>query len=79
MVVDPYQINEAPQAPQAPRPSTRSGILRPVLWLLLVISAAANMAASSTGLNMMIGIGFGLVTLACGAALIVDHYQHRRR
>jgi hypothetical protein len=75
MTTDPYRITEASPAP----PSPRGGVVRPVLWLLLVISAAANMATSNTGLNMMIGIGFGLVTLACGAALIVDHYQHRRR
>jgi hypothetical protein len=76
-MTDLYRITDTPHSP--PPAIARKGIVRPVLWLLLVISAAANMATSNTGLNMMIGIGFGLVTLACGAALIVDHYQHRRR
>jgi hypothetical protein len=75
--MDPYQISETPSGP--PPAAERRGRLRPVLWLLLVISAAANAATSNAGLNVMIGIGFGLVALACGAALIVDHYQHRRR
>ena len=76
MVVDPYQINEAPQAP---RPSTRTGVLRPVLWLLLVISAAGNVAASSTGVNVAVSSAFGLVTLGLGTALAVQHYKRRNR
>jgi hypothetical protein len=76
-MMDPYRISETPGSP--PPAIERRGIVRPVLWLLLVISAAGNVATSNIGLNMMIGIGFGLVTLACAAALIVDHYQHRRR
>jgi hypothetical protein len=75
-MMDPYRISEPDSAPPA---IERRGSLRPVLWLLLVISAAGNVATSNIGLNMMIGIGFGLVTMACAAALIVDHYQHRRR
>jgi hypothetical protein len=76
-MMDPYRISETPDSP--PAAVERRGILRPVLWLLLVISAAGNVVTSNTGLNMMIGIAFGLATLACGAVLIVDHYQHRRR
>jgi hypothetical protein len=75
-MMDPYRISEPDSAPPA---IERRGSLRPVLWLLLVISAAGNVATSNIGLNMMIGIGFGLVTMACAAALIVNHYQHRRR
>jgi hypothetical protein len=76
MMMDPYRISEPDPAPPA---IERRGGLRPVLWLLLVISAAGNVTTSNIGLNMMIGIGFGLATLACGAGLIVNHYQHRRR
>jgi hypothetical protein len=52
---------------------------RTMLWLVLVVSAAANVVASTAGLNLFIGLGAGLVTVACAAALIVDHYQHRSR
>jgi hypothetical protein len=75
-MTDPYRIFEPDSAPPA---IERRGTLRPMLWLLLVISAAGNVVTSNIGLNVMIGIGFGLVTLACAAALIVGHYQHRRR
>jgi hypothetical protein len=50
-----------------------------VLWLLLVISAAANMVTSTTGSNALVGAAFGLSTLACAAALVVHHYRNRRR
>jgi hypothetical protein len=58
---------------------TRGGAVRPVLWLLLIVSAAGNMVTSNAGVNIAIGIGFGLATLACAAALIVHHYRHRTR
>ncbi|HEV7963580.1 MAG TPA: hypothetical protein VGP57_13655 [Actinoplanes sp.] len=57
---------------------TRNGLLRPVLWLVLVLSAAANAVTSTIGINPLVGIGFGLVTLGCATTLIVHHYQHRR-
>jgi Flp pilus assembly protein TadB len=60
-------------------PAAGNSALRPVLWLVLVVSAAINVVVSTTGLNLLIGLGAGLVTLACATALIVHHYQHRRR
>ncbi|MGI8335863.1 hypothetical protein ACRYCC_38455 [Actinomadura scrupuli] len=78
--MDPYRISEAPQAsPPAADASAQGGIVRPVLWLVLVVSTAANAVASTTGINMFVGIGSGLVALASAIALSVHHYQHRRR
>lgn len=57
---------------------TRNGLLRPVLWLVLVLSAAANAVTSNIGISPLVGIGFGLVTLGCATTLIVHHYQRRR-
>ncbi|MFI6735928.1 hypothetical protein ACIBI9_23645 [Nonomuraea sp. NPDC050451] len=51
---------------------------RPVLWLLLAIFAVANMVTSTSDLNVFVGLGFGLATLACAAALIQQHYAQRR-
>jgi len=50
--------------------------LRPVLWLLLVLSVAANAVASTV--NLAVGAAFGVLALACAAALVRDHYRHRR-
>nr|WP_192771969.1 hypothetical protein [Plantactinospora soyae] len=72
-----YRISEAPQT--ASTATDRVGAVRPLLWLFAVLGAAANVVSSAAGVNMFIGAGFGLVTLACAAALIVDHYRHRSR
>lgn len=56
----------------------RRGVLRPVLWLLLVITVAANAVISSANLNVALGVASGLAALGCATALVVDHYRHRR-
>ena len=50
---------------------------RIVLWVLLVISAVANVVTSTASPNIFIGIGFGLLTLAFGGALVADHRRRR--
>jgi hypothetical protein len=51
--------------------------LRPTLWALLIVSLAANGITSSIGVNTFIAAAFGLATLACAAALAVQHYRSR--
>ncbi|MGI5228162.1 hypothetical protein [Actinoallomurus sp. CA-142502] len=75
-MTDPYRITEAHETPPD-SPNERGGIVRPVLWLLLVVSAAGNMVTSTTGVNVFVGVAFGVATLACGAALIIQHYRRR--
>lgn len=75
---DPYRISPAPEPTSGPEhTSRRQGLLRPVLWLVLILSAAANATTSTTDLNPLVGIAFGVVTLACVVTLIVHHYRHR--
>jgi hypothetical protein len=79
-MTDPYRIGGTSDTPQAIRSHRERGsIMRPVLWVLLVISGACNVVTSSMNIPVLIGIAFGLLTLACGAALVVDHYRRRRR
>ena len=60
-------------------PATKPGrVLRPVLWLLVVLSGAANIATQSMGLNPFVSIGFGVLTVSFGVALGMHHYRHRR-
>jgi hypothetical protein len=75
VMTDPYRIAAASED----RPASRGGMLRPVLWLVLIVSAAANATASMTGVHPLVGIGSGVITLACAAALVVHHYRHRTR
>ena len=73
---DPYRISESTPADRhadAPR-----SLFRPVLWVVLIVSAAANAISSSIGISPFVGVGFGVITLACVTTLIVHHYQHRR-
>lgn len=75
-MADILNVSEASRpAPPADAPR---GMLRPVLWLLLAISAVLNIVTSNFGPNLFVGIGFGLATLACAVALAVHHYRHRR-
>ncbi|MFY1691231.1 hypothetical protein [Plantactinospora sp. WMMB782] len=53
-------------------------MLRPLLWALLILSASANGITSMSDLSPLVGVGFGLGTLGCAAALILHHYRHRR-
>lgn len=58
--------------------ATRGRYVRPVLWLLLVISGVANVVTSAANPNLLVGVGFGLLTLTFGTILAVHHYRHRR-
>ncbi len=55
------------------RPDTR---VRAALWVLIVLSAAANAAISITGLGLLPHLLSGLVCLGFVVALVV---VHRRR
>jgi hypothetical protein len=77
-MADPYRISEASAAEPARHAGPRGGLLRPVLWLVLIVSAAANAVSSSIGVSEFVGTGFGLITLGCAAALVIHHYRHRR-
>jgi hypothetical protein len=74
-MTDRYRI-APPETSDAPH-GDRGGMLRPALWLLLILSAAANATASTVGANPLAGVGFGLITVACTVALVVHHYRHR--
>ena len=72
---DPYRITESPDGDAgAPR-----GLLRPALWLGLIVSAAANMALSTVVGNPLVSSVFGLVAVICAIALTVHHYRNRAR
>ncbi|WP_405429055.1 hypothetical protein [Micromonospora sp. NBC_00617] len=72
-MTDPYRVIETPEAvPERP-----GGLLRPLLWLVLFISAAINAVLSTVVDSPWIGSVFGLVAVLCGAALIVHHRRNR--
>ncbi|TDC97908.1 hypothetical protein E1292_36150 [Nonomuraea deserti] len=59
--------------------AARGRMTLPVLWSLLGVSAVCNMVTSTIGVNPLVGIGFGLLTLALGGGLIAQYRKDRRR
>ncbi|MET8465046.1 hypothetical protein [Micromonospora zamorensis] len=74
-MTDPYRITEAPIA----APKKPGGPLRPLLWLVLFISAAANVVLSTAADNPWISSAFGLVAVLCAVTLLVHHRRNRTR
>ncbi|MFF0153692.1 hypothetical protein [Micromonospora sp. NPDC005203] len=72
---DQYRISEAPAA----APKKPDGLLRPLLWLALFVSAAANVVLSTAADNQWISSAFGLVAVLCAVALFVHHRRNRAR
>ncbi|WP_306214622.1 hypothetical protein [Actinoplanes sp. RD1] len=66
--------------------TTPGRLLRPLLWLLLILSGGANAAMSTIAASRgdsatltAVGAGFGAIALASAAALIIHHYRTRRQ
>ena len=53
------------------------GALRPLLWVVLAVSLAGNVALSGSADTLPIGVGLGLVVLLSGGALVLHHYRTR--
>jgi Flp pilus assembly protein TadB len=68
--------NSARVTSQPQRDEQGVGVLA-ALWILLVLGAVCNAVTSMLGLNVFISIGFGLVTLASGVALVVRYRRGR--
>ncbi|CAM3543971.1 hypothetical protein KIPE111705_13665 [Kibdelosporangium persicum] len=60
-------------------PEQRTGMFRPLVWLVLIVSASGNVVASVANLDIIVGVVFGVITLTCGVTLVVHHYRNRRR
>ncbi|TDV52052.1 hypothetical protein [Actinophytocola oryzae] len=50
------------------------GSVRSLLWVVLVLSVAGNVALQGM---IIASVCCGVVALASGATLVVDHYRHR--
>ncbi|WP_405616690.1 hypothetical protein [Streptomyces sp. NBC_00076] len=57
---------------------TRGDIARTLLWIVVVVSAVANMTASFGGANTWVHLACGAVTVLCGGALVVRSLRGRR-
>jgi uncharacterized membrane protein YedE/YeeE len=73
----PMRIPAGVAADQPARAET-GGVIRPVLWLLVIACATGNVITSLSGL-VVVSIIFGVLTLSFGATLARHHYRTRRR
>lgn len=76
-MTDPYRLSGSSD-PHSERHQAPGQVLRSVLWLILLVSLAANATAALLGVTPLVGAGFGAVALGSIAALIVHHYRTRR-
>ncbi|MEU9340379.1 hypothetical protein AB0D74_04040 [Streptomyces sp. NPDC048278] len=76
---DPYRLTGTPPADH--RGGTADGgvdLTRTLLWSLLVLSAAANMATSYGGVDAWVNVTCGVLTLLSAGALVVRRLRGHR-
>ncbi|MFD7428927.1 hypothetical protein ACFV6Z_18030 [Streptomyces sp. NPDC059818] len=77
---DPYRLNLHDAHYDTPAPAvTRGEVTRVLLWLVLVISAVANMVASWAGAGVAVNLVCGAVTGLAVTALVVRRLKDGRR
>lgn len=70
--IDPHRLSVHDSHHDAPTPSvTRGEVTRVLLWLVLVISAVANMVASYSAVGVAVNLACGAVTGLAAIALVV--------
>lgn len=71
---DPYRIEA-----RRPAPARKPWALRALLWTVLVVAVAINVVANTIGGGgLFVGLGSGLVAVACVVGLIVHHVRSGR-
>jgi hypothetical protein len=74
---DPYSLTTG--TPGSPGSSAaKAAVLRPFLWVVLVISTIGNAAASYGGAATQAHLAFGVVTTLCVAVLVAHRLRRRR-
>ncbi|MEV6588231.1 hypothetical protein [Streptomyces acidicola] len=76
---DPYRLTAADSTPGTASPAvSRGDVARTLLWILLVISVAANTVASIGGADLWVHLACGVVTALCAGTLAVRGLRGRR-
>jgi hypothetical protein len=74
---DPYRLTtDATASPGSS--AARAGVLRPFLWVVLVISTIGNAVPSYGGATTQAHLAFGAVTALCVAVLVAHRLRGRR-
>ena len=79
MTDDHLTTTTRPAEPPAAAAGARRGpALRPLLWLLLVLSLTGSVVVSSLRVPVLVELPIGLVGVGCVAGLVLHHYRARR-
>ncbi|WP_327345208.1 hypothetical protein [Streptomyces europaeiscabiei] len=77
---DPYRLTTpADGTHEASPPAVTGGeVVRTLLWILVVVSAVANSAATYAEADTWVHLACGVVTLLGAGTLVVRHLRGRR-
>ena len=77
----PYRFEQGPDDSGGRRGRAPAGqgryAVRAVLWLLIVLGAAANAITSFGAFHPLVSVGFGVLTVVCIVLLVMHHLRHR--
>ncbi|MFF0515521.1 hypothetical protein [Streptomyces sp. NPDC004250] len=77
--LDPYQLNSADRQPTEPSSDgSRTGAVRTLLWVVLVIGLVGNMVASYSERAALVHLVCGVVTALSVIALVMQRLRGRR-
>lgn len=79
---DPYRFTQSPsRTVRRDHASPRQGrsTVRVLLWLLIILGAAANGATSLGPFHPLVSVAFGLLTVLCIVLLIMHYLRGRKR
>ncbi|WP_329274583.1 hypothetical protein [Streptomyces sp. NBC_01451] len=84
---DPYRLTTTPDTPDTPADGTHAAaapavtggeVVRTLLWIVVVVSAVANSAATYADADTWVHLACGVVTLLSAGTLVVRHLRGRR-
>lgn len=71
-------MTQSPHLPSTSAADTGPGVLRPLLWIVLVVSVVGNTVASFAGVPTTVHLGLGVTTAICVVALVAQQLRTRR-
>ncbi|WP_030911055.1 hypothetical protein [Streptomyces sp. NRRL F-5126] len=76
---DPYRLTPGGKRDDAPeRTGGGAGVVRALLWVVLVVSVVGNTVASAVGGGTGVHLAAGAVTVLCAALLVVGRVRRNR-
>ncbi|HEX3792335.1 MAG TPA: hypothetical protein VHW44_31005 [Pseudonocardiaceae bacterium] len=81
-MTDNHGTDVLPTLPATAAAGTRGRLIRPLLWLVLVLCLASDVVISSAHLGLhrglLIDLPVGVLGVACIVGLVVHHYRSRQ-